>query len=372
MQFLHFISSLYLRVAFDVFIQLPTVTSVAIRIGIREGVLFRSAEVLQTAHDIDIIAFDKTGTLTQGNFTMERAEILVKGAEQIVHALVKDNKHPVSQGVCRYLSSRSSSKTKHRGGSVADIVSLPGKGIKASICGFRLLGGSPSFAGLCSHPIASELQASGLTLFAVSLAGQPIAIFGLADTPRLGAGALIRELARRGKGVMILSGDTPSAVHHLAKTINIPQKCIAAGYTPEDKGAVLAALQARGKRVCFIGDGTNDAPALSRADIALAMAAGSDVALTAAGGVLLGSDLRRGVLAFLDIATAARLHARLALAWCALYAIFAILLASGALVKVRIEPRWAGIGEVVSIVPVIAIAFALDIYWVWRQLRLTG
>lgn len=301
---------------------------------------------------------------------MERAEILVKGAEQIVHALVKDNKHPISQGVYRYLAAHPTSATEHRGGAVADIVSLPGKGIKASICGFPLLGGSPSFAGICSDPVASELQASGLTLFAVSLAGRPIAFFGLADTPRPGAGALITELTRRGKDIMILSGDTPSAVHHLANTINIPQQCIFAGYTPEDKDAAIATLQAKGKRVCFIGDGTNDGPALSRADIALAMAAGSDVALTAAGGVLLGSDLRRGVLAFLDIATAAQMHARLALTWCVLYAIFAILLASGALVKVRIEPRWAGIGEVVSIAPVIAIASALDIHWAWRQSRL--
>ena len=129
-------------------------------------------------------------------------------------------------------------------------------------------------------------------------------------------------------------------------------------------------MQSKGKRVCFIGDGTNDGPALSRADISLAMAAGSDVALTAAGGVLLGSDLCRGVLAFMDIANAARMHMRLALAWCVLYNIFAVLLASGALVKVRVEPRWAGIGEVVSVVPVIAIAFGLNVRWMWRRLRL--
>jgi Cd2+-exporting ATPase len=327
-------------------------------------------EVLQTAHDIDVIAFDKTGTLTQGNFTMERAEILVKGAEQIIHAIVKDNKHPISQGVYRYLSAHLSPEMVHRGGAVTDIVSLPGKGIKASVCGFPLLGGSPSFAGICSHPFASELQASGLTLFAVALAGQPIAFFGLADTPRPGVDALVVELTRRGKEVMVLSGDTPSAVRHLANTINIPQQYIYAGYTPEDKDAAIAELQGKGKRVCFIGDGTNDGPALARADIAIAMATGSDVALTAAGGMLLGSDMRRGVLAFFDIATAARMHARLALVWCVLYAIFAILLASGALVRVRIEPRWAGIGEVVSIAPVVAIAFALDIHWTWRRLCL--
>lgn len=355
---------------------MPTVISVAIRIGIREGVLFRSADALQGAHNIDVVAFDKTGTLTQGNFTMERAEILVEGTEQIVHALVKDNKHPISQGVYRYLSARLpvSPARQQQGGTVTDIVSLPGKGIKASVCGFPLLGGSPSFTGACSHPLSSDLQASGLTLFSVTLAGQVIAFFGLADTPRPGAHTLVAELTRRGKDVIILSGDTPSAVQHLATTLNINPENAYAAYTPADKDVAIASLQAKGRRVAFIGDGTNDGPALSRADVALAMAAGSDVALTAAGGVLLGSDLCRGVLALLDIATVTRAHARWALAWCVLYNVLAVLLASGVLVKVRVEPRWAGIGEVVSIVPVVAIAFGLDARWVWGQshLGMTG
>jgi Cd2+-exporting ATPase len=340
---------------------------VAIRIGIREGVLIRSAEALQMAHNIDVIAFDKTGTLTQGNFTMQRAEILVEGTEHIVSALVKDNNHPISQGVYRYLSPRMpvSLALQQRGGPVTDIVSLPGRGIKASICGFPLLGGSGAFTGACSHPMSSELQASGLTLFTVTLAGQPIALFGLADTPRPGARALVAELTRRGKHIIILSGDTPSAVEHLATALDIPSENAYAGYTPEDKDEAIASLQSKGRCVAFIGDGTNDGPALSRADMALAMAAGSEVALGSAGAVLLGSDLHRGVLALLDIATATRAHVWWALAWCVLYNVLAVLLASGALVRVRVEPRWAGIGEVVSIVPVLAIAFGLDARWKW-------
>ncbi|KAG2343050.1 heavy metal translocatin [Suillus weaverae] len=346
---------------------IPMVISVAIRIVIREGILFRSADVLQSAHDIDVLVFDKTGTLTQGYLTTERVEILVEGAEQIVSALVKDNNHPISQGVRRYLDTHLSAATQYRGGIVTDIVSLPGKGIKASVCGFPLLGGSPTFTGACSHPLSTELQSSGLTLFTVTLAGQAIAFFGLVDTSRPEASALVVELTRRGKGVMIFSGDTTAAVHHLAKTIGIPLDNAFAAYTPEDKDAAIIALQAKGQRVCFVGDGTNDGPALSCADVALAIAAGSDVALTAAGAVLLGSDLRRGVLALLDIAAAARMHAYWALAWCIFYNLFAILLASGAFIKVRIEPRWAGIGEMVSVLPVVAIGFWLDVRWAWRS-----
>ena len=230
---------------------------------------------------------------------------------------------------------------------------------------FPLLGGSPSFTGACSHLLSSDFQTSGLTLFSVMLAGQFIALFRLTDTPRPGAHSLVMELTHRRKDIIIFSGNTPSTVQHLATALEILSKNAFAGYTPEDKDAAIASLQAKGRRVAFIGDGTNDGPALSRADVALAMAAGSDVALTAAGSVLLGSDLHRGVLALLDIATATRSHTYWALAWCVLYNVFAVFLASGVFVKVRVEPRWAGIGEVVSIVPVIVIAFGLDARWAW-------
>jgi Cu2+-exporting ATPase len=229
------------------------------------------------------------------------------------------------------------------------------------------MGGNPTFTGTCEHPTVLELSSSGLSLFTVTLAGQPIAFFGLADTPRPEVGPLIAELVQRGKQVMIMSGDTPSAVHRLADIVGVPSSNVFAAHTPEDKDTAIVAMQAQGQRVCFIGDGTNDAPALSHADVSLAIAAGSDVALAAADAVLLGSDLKRGVLALLDIATAARVHARWALGWCVFYSVFAILLAAGAFVKVRIEPRWAGIGEIVSVVPVVTIGFLLDWRWKWAR-----
>ena len=150
-----------------------------------------------------------------------------------------------------------------RGGSITDIVSLPGKGIKASIYGFPLLGGSPSFTGACSHPLSSDFQTSGLTLFSVMLAGQLIALFRLTDTPRPGAHSLIMELTHRRNDVIIFSGNTPTAVQHLATALEILSKNAFAGYTPEDKDAAIASLQAKGQHVAFIGDGTNDRPAFS-------------------------------------------------------------------------------------------------------------
>ncbi|KAJ3511903.1 hypothetical protein NLJ89_g3840 [Agrocybe chaxingu] len=351
----------------------PMVISRSIRIALKEGVLFRSPTVLQLANNVDTLVFDKTGTLTQGSFSVERVEILVKGAEPLIMALIKDNKHPISQGVYRYLTSQCPStggkELLEKGGVVSDIVSLPGKGIKATIQGFPLLGGSPSFTGACNHPISIELQTSGLSLFSVTLAGRPLVIFGLIDTPRPEAQILLDELKKRGKKVVVMSGDTPSSVHRLAETLGLPPTDVFSGCTPEDKDTSIAALKVKGSRVCFVGDGTNDAPALSRADVSLAVASGSEVALGAAGAVLLGSDLSRGVLTLLDIARDAKRHCLLALGWCVVYNVFAILLASGAFVKVRIEPRWAGVGEVVSVLPVIGVAFLLDAKWGWGKKR---
>lgn len=344
--------------------------SIAIRRGIREGILFRSAESLQSGHNVDVVAFDKTGTLTTGNLRVDRADILVDGAEDIIDSLVKDNKHPISQAIHGYLSSRIPSDTKPQKRDIVDITLLPGKGIKASIGGYPLLGGSPEFTGAITHPLFSSLCSSGYSLFTVTLAGQIIAFFGLVTTPRPNAKALITELKRRGKSVFIFSGDNHAAVNQLATAVGIPAENARAGCTPEDKSAAIAAFQAEGRRVCFVGDGTNDGPALSQANIAISIVAGSDVALTAAGALLLGSDIHRGVIGLLDIARASRIHTHVALGWCVIYNVFAILLAAGALVKVRIEPRWAGIGEVVSVVPVILIAFALEGRWIWRNFKL--
>jgi P-type E1-E2 ATPase len=333
-------------------------------------VLFRSAESLQNGHGIDVVVFDKTGTLTSGDLTIERSEILVEGAEDIIEDLVKDNNHPISQAVHRYLRSRVRSTPKPKKGQVTDIVVVPGKGIQASLGGYPLLGGSPEFTGAIHHPLFSTMCSSGYSLFTVTLAGQTIAFFGLTATPRANAKELITELKHLGKKVYIFSGDNRAAVDRLANAVGVALEDTRAGCTPEDKSEAVTSFQKEGYRVCFVGDGTNDGPALSCADSALSVASGSDVALSAAGSILLGSDIRRGVLALLDIAQASRTHVRVALVWCVIYNVFAILLASGAMRKVRIEPRWAGIGEVVSVVPVVLIAFSLELRWTWKNFKL--
>ncbi|KAJ7167310.1 E1-E2 ATPase-domain-containing protein [Mycena crocata] len=346
-------------------VAVPFIVAAALRAGLREGVLFRSSEALHMAHNVDVVVFDKTGTLSHGVFSLERKEILVNDADRVIHPLISTNEHPISKAVLAHVENvdrpfdpRAPSK---------GITSLPGMGIKAMLAGYPLLGGSPKFTGTMQHPFVQEFTARGLTLFTVTLGGQLVAAFGLADTPRADAAALLEVLAARGKHVVILSGDNSGAVARFVAMLPIQLGDAQAACTPAGKAEFIKALQARGQRVCFVGDGTNDAPALAQADVALCVAAGADVAVAAAGALVAGENLKRGVLAALDVAKHAQQHMMVALWWCVLYNAVALLFAGGLFVKVRIEPQWAGLGELVSLLPVLVVGIALDLRWKWRR-----
>lgn len=329
------------------------------RSGLREGVLFRNSEALQTANSVDVVAFDKTGTLSQGMFTLSRSEILVKGVEVLVADLTSSNGHPISKAILAHVESfKRPSKTSN------GIVSIPGKGIKTVVAGFPLLGGSPRFTGVADLPQVRELLSQGLTLFTVTLGGELIATYGLADIPRPESAALVADLVARKKRVVILSGDNVGAVERFARSINIPVEDVRAACSPADKASFIADLQKEGHRVAMIGDGTNDSPSLAQANLSLSIGSGSEVAVAASSAVILGTaDLRRSVVGALDLALHSRQHIVLGLAWCLVYFLFAILLASGSFVKWSIEPQWAGLGELISVMPVVFIGLGLDARW---------
>jgi Cu2+-exporting ATPase len=346
---------------------MPLVSSVGFRIGLREGVLFRSAASLQLAASVDVVAFDKTRTLTTGVLSVVQAHYLFDGAECVVPALVKASGHPVAQAVSRHFSGATSEPALHLG----DIDEVAGRGLVASLGGLRLRGGSPAYTESTNEMFVQSVKDAQLTLFTVSIANQLIAVFGLADAPRPDAAALIRELHGLGKAVRIFSGDTPNTVHQLASELGIPLEHAHADCLPSTKEKLIVECQAQGKRVMYVGDGTNDAPALARADVAVAVAAGTDIAQSAASVLLLGSpetaSLRRGVMSTLGVARTMRWTAFLCLGWAVAYNILAVLLASGVMVRVRIEPRWAGLGELASVVPVLVGAFSAFAVRKWQR-----
>lgn len=341
--------------------QVPLVVASTMRAGLREGILFRSSEALQVANSVDVVAFDKTGTLSCGSFSLSRSDIVVQGVEGLVADLTSSNGHPISKAIFAYVTPLATASAPRP--TPTGIVSLPGMGMKTVVAGYPLLGGNPRFTGVSNLPYIQELVSLGLTLFTVTLGGELLAVFGLADVARPESATLVADLTARGKRVVILSGDNAGAVERFARSINLPILDVRAACSPADKAEFIASLQKEGRRVAFVGDGTNDGPALAQANLSLSIGSGSVVAIAASSAVVLGTDLRRSVVGALDLATHARQHTVAALAWCCLYFVFAILLASGAFVRFRIEPQWAGLGELVSVLPVVAIGLGLDVRW---------
>jgi len=222
----------------------------------------------------------------------------------------------------------------------------------------------PEFTGTSKHPLIAKYKRSGLSTFTVTLAGTCLAVYGLADHPRPEASRLLEHLREMGKKITILSGDNEGAVHRFADRVGIDKEEAQYSCTPEDKASFISTLRSQGEVVLFVGDGTNDGPALATADVSMALGSGSEVAHTSAGVVLLNSNIHQGVMLLLHVARMADFRMKLALAWCAIYMLAAWILASGITVSFSLDPRWAGLGEVVSIVPVVLIG--LSMHWEGR------
>ena len=312
---------------------------------------------MQHSKNATIAVFDKTGTLTLGQMDVAQAHILREDAVGTILALISEDSHPVARAVAKYLRT-----TYPHISSVplsGQVQSVHGKGLEMTVNGVRIRGGSPSWLGLETEPLYSLMTQKAMTMFGVTIDTEMVALFGLADSPRPSAAAAVGSLQRQGIQVYIVSGDTRPVVSSLAKQLGIPQEYAFGSCQPEEKVARIRALQAAGGCVMFVGDGTNDTLALAAADIGIAMGSGTDVARSAADVVFLASDLARALAALVRLSRGAVRRVYLNFGWAVIYNLSAVLLASGAFVKVRIAPEYAALGEVVSVVPVILVAWSM-------------
>ncbi|KAI0077746.1 heavy metal translocatin [Panus rudis PR-1116 ss-1] len=328
------------------------------------GLIFKSATTIETARKIGHVVFDKTGTLTKGELSVTEARILSEDQDvrSVILALVNASKHPVASAIAGYLAWKGVNPSIE----VKDVEMKVGKGVLGKWKDEPIAGGNPRWLELENHPDVIPVLANGSTTFCVTYLGQLLAIFALADTIRPEASSVISKLRERNIDVSILSGDHRAAVERVALSLGIPLTNVKAGCLPTDKQAYLRELSKKGNRVLFCGDGTNDAIALAQADIGVHMSSasptsnsGSGIAASSAADVVLIRATLNGILALFALSRAVHQRIVLNFAWSAVYNLVAILFAAGAFVGARIAPAYAGLGELVSVLPVVVVAVQL-------------
>ncbi len=276
-----------------VVISTPAAVLSAMAAGARAGTLFKSGAALEAFAGARIFAFDKTGTLTHGAMRLVRvrafdstdAEALALGA-----GLERHSEHPIAQAIV----------AAHVGAlpEVHDVRAIPGQGITGELeGGSRVWAGRRSLALTEGVTLSDEVdhelsawEAEGLTTVLLGTGDRVTAIFGVADTPRREARPALEALRSRGLKIVLLTGDREAVARHVARDLGIDE--IRAELLPEEKLVAVRELQRQG-RVAMVGDGVNDAPALTAADVGVAMGAGSDVSLESADLVLMKNDLGR-------------------------------------------------------------------------------
>lgn len=281
----------------------PTAIMVGTGKGATNGILLKSAEALETAHSVDTVVLDKTGTITQGKPTVTNIicsnGVTERELIQIAASLEKLSEHPLADAIVAEADKRN---LNYLG--VSEFKQIPGQGItgiiNGSIClagNTRLLGAS-HVAGGALQKIGGEMAEQGMTPLFFAKDQELIGIIGVADVVKPTSRQAIEELRNMGIETVMLTGDNTKTATAIQKQVGVDR--IVAEVLPQDKEREVRQLQGSGKKVAMVGDGINDAPALARADIGIAIGAGTDVAIESADIVLMKSDL-------LDVVTAIQL-----------------------------------------------------------------
>ncbi|EOA80706.1 uncharacterized protein SETTUDRAFT_174429 [Exserohilum turcica Et28A] len=350
----------------------PMVIVIASGVAAKRGVVFKSASSIETAYKTTDVVFDKTGTLTAGRLAVVHEEFLGDDAattRSLLLGLLGNIKHPVSAAVAGHLMSQRVSTL-----SVTDAKVVTGRGVEGTYNEQVLRAGNSRWLELSEHPSVRTLLSEGFSTFCFVIDDAPAAIFGLRDTLRPDAAATIGRLRGAGIRVHILSGDDEGAVRDIAAQLDVKREAVRSRCSPADKQAYLKALLAassaipsssksRKPVVMFVGDGTNDAVALAQATIGVHMSSGTDIAQSAADVVLVRPNLS-GVLTIIQVSRKAIHRVTFNFGWSFVYNLFAVLLGAGAFVHARIPPEFAGLGELVSVLPVVLAAVLLK----WSRL----
>ena len=336
----------------------PMVIVIASGVAAERGIIFKSADAIEVAYKSSHIVFDKTGTLTRGKLSVVVKDYVNVDKIPLLLGLIESSRHPVSVSVAAHLKDAGVMAS-----SVPEPKSLTGKGVETTLGGRRLRAGNSRWLNLSEHELVQPMLAQGYTVFCFTIDNTLQAIYGLEDELRPDAVGTIEALQKRGVSVHVVSGDDDGAVQTLASKLSIPGDNVRSRSSPTDKKDYIQTLLDTGTDrkkpvVVFCGDGTNDAVALAQATIGVHMNEGTDVAQSAADVVLMRPSLA-GIPTMMNASRKSVNRIRFNFAWSVVYNTFAVLLAAGAFVNARIPPEFAGLGELVSVLPVIFAAVLL-------------
>ena len=315
----------------------PTSIMVGTGRGAQLGVLIKSGEALEMAQNVDALVFDKTGTLTHGKPQLTDIKLVQEAAASENEILTMAagaesvSEHPLAEAVVQ--------EARIRGLSIVEpdtFKAIPGKGIKASSRGKNIFLGNREFilehVSNFDNPkidnIEDDFAASGKTALFLAVDGEMIAVLAIADQMKTEAPRTIDRLKKMGIKIFMLTGDNETTARAIASQAGIDE--VIAGVLPEFKAAKVAELQGRGMKVGMVGDGINDAPALARADVGIAMGTGIDVAVESGDIVLMKGELG-GVLTALALSRATMRNIKQNLFWAFAYNVIGIPVAAGLL-----------------------------------------
>ncbi|MFC9550110.1 copper-translocating P-type ATPase [Rhodococcus sp. NPDC056960] len=338
---------------------IPLVIAISTERAAKAGVLVKDRLALERMRSVDVVLFDKTGTLTQGRHAVTglAATAGVGDTEllALAAAVEADSEHPVARAIVADAAAKVPAESRR---TATDFRSLPGRGVRANVDGTQVAVGGPAMLAELGVTVPEDITsitrswvARGAAVLHVVRGGRVLGAVALEDAVREESRQAIDALHTRGVTVAMITGDARQVADAVAADLGIDEAF--ADVLPENKDAEVAALQQRGHRVAMVGDGVNDAPALARADVGVAIGAGTDVAIESAG-VVLASDDPRAVLSIIDLSLASYRKMWQNLLWATGYNIIAVPLAAGALAfaGVAISPAVAAILMSVSTIVV--------------------
>jgi Cu+-exporting ATPase len=314
------------------------------------GVLIRNAEALEALAKVDTLVIDKTGTLTEGKPKLVHVDDLE--VLRLAASVEQLSEHPLATAIVAGARERALPLAEAR-----EFRAVPGSGVSAKVEGHQVSIGNTAPPELSDR--ARQLMQDGQTVVYVTLDGRPAGMLGIADPIKPSAGPAIERLRQAGIRVVMLTGDNQTTAEVVARKLGIED--IRAQTMPDQKAVIVADLQAQGHQVAMAGDGINDAPALARAQVGIAMGSGTDVAIQSAAITLVKGDLN-GIVRALALSKATMRNIRQNLFFAFVYNTVGVPLAAGALYPyfgLLLSPTIASAAMTFSSVSVIANALRL-------------